>query len=495
MRPIHNTWPEPWFPLIDRVSTTRLHGSGTHWQVVKTVSLILVFLTAVPLVPIVSPLVGLALLKAINVIVASCISMKWRFRRAVVRGVLTGIVASLGVPALIACSNLEPLDRLSTTFVGGSIRMFYASGFVISYLVVVTMLIVGCLYGWWTDFSRRLPTIHAMKPTYTRPATAVGASTIVHWSDLHLTAPGEPRIEGGNGGNQELQRLVTKHAVSLDGASALILSGDITDRGIGSEWEEFFRILPPSLLTRCTLLPGNHDVNIPDPHFDSPVELRLVRTMLALNKVQGYRTRIIDSKHRCVKLQDFLYQHHDQLLDIIREGHFLDDGLVRHIWKQIFPMAVEYSNRKLVVICVDSNRLTNNLITNAVGNVGRSNIARLKMLFSRYRGWNQVIALHHHVALPPLDESLLNKAKSTGMVLDNADSFLAAIPTDRARVVFHGHRHIEYHGKIGDRLQVISAPSTTLGNELTNEKPGFYLFQLYADSRRSTFVSEPTWLE
>jgi predicted phosphodiesterase len=316
----------------------------------------------------------------------------------------------------------------------------------------------------------------------------------VHWSDLHLTANGARRVEGGEGGNVCFRRLLATHLPALRRAEAILLTGDITDTGAAEEWREFFDAVPSELIGKITIVPGNHDLNIPDIDIGGvPVGARILRNILALNTVQGQRAKILDKHGNLVRLSDFLRQNFEELNAVLRGRRYTSHGLIRYLWKFLFPMAIEYPKSKLVVLVLNSNRLANNFITNALGTIGQESIERLGMMLEKYSTKRQIIALHHHIAFPPLEEGLLSKLQSTGMVLDDGRRLVSALPNNRGRVIFHGHRHIEYQGTIGSRLQIVSAPSTTLGNDLTGDPAGFYVFPIFTDRDMSTFISKPRW--
>jgi hypothetical protein len=84
----------------------------------------------------------------------------------------------------------------------------------------------------------------------------------VHLSDVHLTRAGETAVEGGTGGNDNLQRQVS---MFLERPPAfLFITGDLTDHGSREEWAEASRILAPLATAGCRVLiaPGNHDLSI-----------------------------------------------------------------------------------------------------------------------------------------------------------------------------------------------------------------------------------------
>jgi hypothetical protein len=113
--------------------------------------------------------------------------------------------------------------------------------------------------------------------------------------------------------------------------------------------------------------------------------------------------------------------------------------------------------------------------------------------------------MHHKLGYP--ENGLISPSKGIftnirsflqrlGMVMINADEVVDAISKkDISSVVLHGHHHASFEGQIG-ALQVFSAPSSTLGAELTHGKskkpgtfPGFFSFDLYYSRRSISFTS------
>src|SRR5271166_28492 len=146
---------------------------------------------------------------------------------------------------------------------------------------------------------------------YTTLATGDRTWRVAHLSDIHTV--GERygfRIESGRSGprgnerlRQTLARLDEIHAAHpLD---VILITGDLTDAGRSAEWAEFFAALTsyPRLVDLVVALPGNHDVNVVDraspARMDLPTSpskrLRQVRTISALDMLQGARLHVVNS--------------------------------------------------------------------------------------------------------------------------------------------------------------------------------------------------------
>ena len=89
---------------------------------------------------------------------------------------------------------------------------------------------------------------------------------------------------------------------------AILVTGDITDAGLATEWAEFFEAVSqfPRVAQRMFLIPGNHDINVVNranpAQFDLPTspnkKLRKLRVLSALNAIQGSRVRVLDRRSK-----------------------------------------------------------------------------------------------------------------------------------------------------------------------------------------------------
>jgi hypothetical protein len=133
---------------------------------------------------------------------------------------------------------------------------------------------------------------------------------VAHLSDLHTVAERYGfRIESGRAGpsgNGRLRR-VLEALEEIDASApldAILITGDATDAGRAAEWGEFLDALAahPKLAARALVIPGNHDVNIVDKSNPARLDLnigpnsrlRKIRTLSAMNALQGARARVID---------------------------------------------------------------------------------------------------------------------------------------------------------------------------------------------------------
>ncbi len=191
----------------------------------------------------------------------------------------------------------------------------------------------------------------------TRNGQAAANWRVAHLSDIHTV--GERygfRIESGRSGprgnerlRHSLARLEEIHAAHpLD---VVLITGDLTDAGRSAEWAEFFAAFAsyPRLAELIVALPGNHDVNVVDranpARMDLPTSpmkrLRQIRTMSALDMLQGTRLHVVDRSGRIGgTLGDALRLHAADMAAFADNGSVPLSRTLTGLWDTIFPMVL-----------------------------------------------------------------------------------------------------------------------------------------------------------
>ena len=112
----------------------------------------------------------------------------------------------------------------------------------------------------------------------------------------------------GPRGNERLRRIfeISAKLAPETPLDIILITGDITDAGLSSEWAEFFDALMPhrDLSKLILFLPGNHDLNVVDKtnpaRLDLPTSprerLRPGRMLSALEALQGSEVRLVDDR-------------------------------------------------------------------------------------------------------------------------------------------------------------------------------------------------------
>jgi 3',5'-cyclic AMP phosphodiesterase CpdA len=322
---------------------------------------------------------------------------------------------------------------------------------------------------------------------------------VAHLSDIHTV--GERygfRIESGRvgpRGNEKFKATLAKlrelHATKpLD---AILITGDMTDAGISTEWAEFFDALEPftELLALITVLPGNHDVNVVDrknpARMDLPTSpnkrLRQLRTLSAMEVLQGDRYRLVDRDQR--RLGETFGEAMNRRRGSIEA--FADRASRRawrpmaDIWTASFPMIQPPSRPDgLGIIVLNSNAETHFSFTNALGMVSLEQARAMDAVKADYPDASWIVALHHHVVEYPQPAHALSERIGTALI--NGSWFVRRLSRFAGRaVVLHGHRHVDWIGESGG-LPILSAPSPVM--EGTNADDSyFYIHTLHVDGK------------
>ena len=302
---------------------------------------------------------------------------------------------------------------------------------------------------------------------------------IAHLSDLHVV--GERygfRIESGRGGPRgndrlfrALARLASIHAT--DPVDLVLVSGDMTDAGLATEWAEFFDAIAnyPALVARMIVLPGNHDLNIVDrknpARLDLPFSpgkrLRQIRTLSAMAAVQGDRVRVPQGQGKpWPTLNEAVKPYCQRIAEFARQGGLRLSVDLERVFHDQFPMIVTPQEADgLGVAILNSNAESHFSFTNALGFIPVEQARRLFKSVARFPRASWIIALHHHLMEYPMPVGF---SERVGTALINGSWFVRNLKPFAARtVVMHGHRHIDWIGSCG-ALKIVSAPSPVMGS-------------------------------
>jgi hypothetical protein len=417
---------------------------------------------------------------------------------------------ALRVALILACLALAPTLGWQAGRASG------LGAVVWGYLCACT-LVVGGRFAYDLAWRRRPGAGQArMGPLEIPSAGGREGVRVAHWSDLHLTAgPAVPRMNGAPSPNPRLAALVRSHRDVLASVDALLVTGDVTNAGGGEEWAQFFAQVEPAVLARAVLVPGNHDLYVPDPRNADAMEgayararsLRRVRAMAAMDRVQGARSWVLPDAMPPVRLRAFLAARAGELRAAAGlpgsggvHGPRAAEAVTRRAWEAIFPLVVEVAPHGPLFYVLDSNAPGRSVLDNGFGRVDPRSLARLRRALAHFRDRPAVVLLHHHPAVPPSAlRSFVERprAELVGLFLglENAGELLAALPS-RSCVVFHGHRHAAYVGRLDPYLQVVSAPSTTLGDNgspCPEERIGFHDFRLVPTADGGVALADTRW--
>ena len=364
-----------------------------------------------------------------------------------------------------------------------------------SAVLVAGYMAVASLAWGIADATMSQPRNLCVEPVEPSTATASRRWRIAHLSDIHLVSGRYGfRIESGRSGpkgNGRFHRLLVRldEIRRVSPLDIILVTGDATDSGSSAEWAEFFDVLAdyPELARLFLILPGNHDVNVVDrvnaAKLDLPTSpkkrLRNLRTLSAIERVQGSRVRVVDTAAKRVgqTLSDSLKPHIANLRAFSDTGSFRLSWVLGDIWAESFPMVLLPDPADgLGVILLNSNAETHFSFTNALGLISLQQVRSIRIAVAQYPRASWIIALHHHVVEYPGRVNAFSERIGTALV--NGNWFVRTMQRIAPdSVLMHGHRHIDWIGACGP-LRIISAPSPTM--EATDEEASHFYIHTFA---------------
>ena len=431
---------------------------------------------------------------------------KWRAITAILSGLIICLV-SIGVLLLVwphvrfvvEFSALKDPVALVTAALANSI------GIVAAYVAVAVLV--------WSIADATMPATGDFDafaaPADGEPARDEQIWRVAHLSDIHVV--GEKygfRIECGRSGPRGNERLI-KVLKRLDDIQAeqplhaILVTGDITDAGLATEWAEFFDAVSqfPRVAQRMFLIPGNHDINIVNranpAQFDLPTspnkKLRKLRILSALNAIQGSRVRVLNRRSK--RLDETL----ERALDPYVAGMatFADTGKPRgfyeldELWANAFPMVLPPErDGGIGIVLLNSNADSHFSFTNALGMVSADQFSAVEAVFAQYPRACWIVCIHHHVMEYPRAGVALSERIGTALI--NGQWFVRRLQRFADKiVVMHGHRHFDWFGRCG-AFPILSAPSAVMGG--TDDAPTrFYIHTIAvgADGKLKLLQPQP----
>nr|WP_252393821.1 metallophosphoesterase [Candidatus Rhodoblastus alkanivorans] len=334
---------------------------------------------------------------------------------------------------------------------------------------------------------------------------------VVHLSDIHVV--GERygfRIESGRHGprgnerlRQVFEMLEALHA--REPLYAILITGDVTDAGLSTEWAEFFDMLErhPALAPLIAFAPGNHDLNIVDrgnpARLDlptSPVKrLRKLRVLSAMDAIQGARARLVDRAGGGLSksLSVALAPHLGEIGSFMDAGRPMFSRELSELWTKAFPLALAPDREDgLGIVLLNSNADTHFSFTNALGMISLEQARAIDSVMAHYPRAHWIVGLHHHLVEYPRPAKALSERIGTALI--NGAWFVRRMQSLAGRVVvMHGHRHIDWFGECGG-LRIVSAPSPVMTRP-DGGPPHFYVHRLAVGADRRLKLLAPERIE
>jgi hypothetical protein len=330
---------------------------------------------------------------------------------------------------------------------------------------------------------------------------------IAHLSDIHVVGENYGfRIESGRSGprgnerlDQAFVRLEALHAA--DPLHAILITGDVTDAGLSTEWAEFLDIVArhPAIADLIVIAPGNHDLNIVDranpARLDLPTSpsktLRKLRVLSAMAALQGERVFVVDEA--AGQLGGSLANALAPFVNLM--SSFGDSGKpwlsqeLSDLWAKTFPLVLAPDREDgLGMILLNSSADTHFSFTNALGMISMEQVRALEKAMALYPKAYWVLALHHHLVEYPRPAKALSERIGTALV--NGNWFVRRLRPLAGRVVaMHGHRHIDWVGECAG-LRLVSAPSPVMDAK-DQDETCFYVHRLAVGADRRLRLLQP----
>ncbi|CAE6872507.1 3',5'-cyclic adenosine monophosphate phosphodiesterase CpdA [Paraburkholderia aspalathi] len=382
-------------------------------------------------------------------------------------------------------------------------QMFkFVSGLLIGVMVTVIAMRFGFSSKWRMVFDKPVCEEAVLSPTIAAHSTQ--PIRILHASDLHITDGQDvPLTEG----SQHISdALVSSVLLALkrdsEDCAAVLLTGDITDRGSGKSWTRFLDACPVDLKNKMILVPGNHDLNLQQGRFPTRAErldsfgrrMRQIRAMCSMAEVMGGRAYLIDRRtRRCISLSEYVDRQRAAL-----EAHI--DGTLRArrpmtmIWEEMFPLVALIKGTRVGVVILDTVKPASINVTNAIGAVPAEAIDACNELMAQMSTLcdSFVFAIHHHVAMP-YAKKWWSRVQNAFLVFQNAVQLVDMLSKrGEPTIVFHGHRHVAYTGKVQDtEINIVASPSATVGAHARPGEGSWRLVELQASSGACRLIGPP----
>lgn len=327
---------------------------------------------------------------------------------------------------------------------------------------------------------------------------------ILHASDLHITDSSDVPLTEGSGCISDglVSSLMAALEQDAKDCAAVLLTGDITDSGTCRSWTRFLDSAPANLKNKMILVPGNHDLNMQQGRWPTRAErldsfgrrMRQIRAMCAMAEVMGERTYLVDRQtKRLMKLSEYVDRQRNAV-----EAHVSENQLARRpmttIWDEMFPMVAVIEGNRVGVVILDTVKPASINITNAIGAVPAETISACNELMAQMAPLcdSFVFAIHHHIAMP-YAKKWASRVQNAFLVFQNAVQLVEMLSKRREpTVVFHGHRHTAYSGRVQNTdISIVASPSATIGARLQPGAGSWRLVELQFSKGACRLAAEP----
>jgi 3',5'-cyclic AMP phosphodiesterase CpdA len=348
---------------------------------------------------------------------------------------------------------------------------------------------------------------------------------LVHLSDLHVTEGDRVRLveRVERGGGAALPALLATPEVKK--ADLVVITGDVTDRGTALSWRRVLEAIDASgIAGKVVLVPGNHDLSLIDPwgglrdpggHWRRNDRFGIVQLANLLKFCEafaatggGQRGHVLGARAREERPYAAAWAEAEaEVRPLVtalpsmpvprqrlgrgylarrREAQVYRARIAaaRQRLLALFPIAVPLPARNAVLFVLNScTPISRHPATNGLGWVGRGQYRRLARLARLFPQPVKLLALHHHVVRrgEEMSHGLMSRIVAKFTVLGDTAPLVRFCRRQAVRAVLNGHRHMSYKLRLENGTVILSAPSSTLGDELAHDpRPQFECYEVAA---------------
>jgi hypothetical protein len=207
--------------------------------------------------------------------------------------------------------------------------------------------------------------------------------------------------------------------------------------------------------------------------------------------LQGRQARVCDRENSKIgqTLSATLEPYRDVIAAFSSEARLKDRAQLSRLWADIFPLVIPPTDEAgLGILILNSNAQSNFSFTNALGLVSVDDISVASRVMEQYPKSGWIIAIHHHVIEYPLAVKVFSERIGTALI--NGSWLIKRLkPFAHRTIVMHGHRHIDWIGRVGD-LTIVSAPSPVM-NADDYDSSHFYIHTVHLTATGTVQLATP----
>jgi hypothetical protein len=407
-----------------------------------------------------------------------------------------GFTAVCAVPALYA---IWWLIQYSQNYMKSQAYLAIVTVTALAFAIVVS--IVACAVDFFTEeVGLGVPGHFRLKTIDFKESPAVPKNrylgTLVHFSDLHVPGESGRLTEEGVWDVLFLTTLAKRmNKIKNTHLDALfVVSGDITDTGEPTAWQAVCDAMH-EFHDHIVIAPGNHDLNIvgygawslafvgDKPDWSGRWN-RMAEYMNAACCLMGARSTVW-CKGGMVDLAT--------AWGAIASADGSNNAKFRET-ESLFPLIVSAPDMERAQFVVwNTVRSSSLAFNNSFGEVGDRQLNNFMAIrkSQQHASTRFIHIMHHKLALPEhrlimnsdgsgwprIRDAVKSAVQRVGMVMHDANKVVAALRGEIDSLVLHGHHHAAFWGEIdsasgaGGVMQVVSAPSTSLGVEFFTASP------------------------